>query len=226
MPKKIIFIADPEIVAMPVEDKGEALVDLRDQDVLQYGKPPVVGSAECYTKIRKTVYDKLCLAQNHLPNDWRFRIYEGYRSLEVQQALFDAEYQRASERHLQASHEDVFHETTQLVAPVMNLDGSQNIPPHSTGAAVDLEVITPQGKLVDMGMSVKDWNIVEPEVCFTVTTAIPKIAREHRKILAAAMKTQGFVNYATEWWHYSYGDQYWAYHRKIKKALYGSVKNS
>jgi D-alanyl-D-alanine dipeptidase len=30
-------------------------------------------------------------------------------------------------------------------------------------------------------------------------------------LLVTAMTSVGFVNYAHEWWHYSYGDRYWAY---------------
>jgi hypothetical protein len=29
------------------------------------------------------------------------------------------------------------------------------------------------------------------------------------------------INYPTEWWHYSYGDRYWAYHQNQPHAIYG-----
>ncbi|WP_392960148.1 M15 family metallopeptidase [Streptomyces sp. LN245] len=48
-------------------------------------------------------------------------------------------------------------------------------------------------------------------------------ARRHRDILARAMDGAGFVNYPTEWWHWSYGDRYWALISKADRAVYGPV---
>ena len=36
----------------------------------------------------------------------------------------------------------------------------------------------------------------------------------------------GFVNYPTEWWHWSYGDRYWALTTGAAAALYGPVELS
>jgi D-alanyl-D-alanine dipeptidase len=38
--------------------------------------------------------------------------------------------------------------------------------------------------------------------------------------LAAALSAAGFVNYPTEWWHWSYGDRYWAMVTGEPAALY------
>jgi len=42
-------------------------------------------------------------------------------------------------------------------------------------------------------------------------------------ILDTAMKKEGFINYPTEWWHYSYGDKYWAYILFKPIATYSQV---
>jgi D-alanyl-D-alanine dipeptidase len=31
----------------------------------------------------------------------------------------------------------------------------------------------------------------------------------------------GMVNYPTEWWHWSYGDRYWALRTGVPNALHG-----
>ena len=39
------------------------------------------------------------------------------------------------------------------------------------------------------------------------------------------MKSQDFVQYPGQWWHYSYGDRYWAaYKGKRLGAFYGSAE--
>ena len=76
----IVFIADQRVLAIPIAESKEPLIDLKQQNELLYGSPP-----ECeltkndYTKVRKTVFKKLCHAQKCLPKNWRFRLYEGFR---------------------------------------------------------------------------------------------------------------------------------------------------
>ena len=39
---------------------------------------------------------------------------------------------------------------------------------------------------------------------------VPDAARGARAAPGEAMRRAGLVNYPTEWWHWSYGDHYWA----------------
>ncbi len=41
--------------------------------------------------------------------------------------------------------------------------------------------------------------------------------------MSAILSEAGFVNYPTEYWHWSYGDRYWAYMKKKPYALYGLI---
>ena len=40
---------------------------------------------------------------------------------------------------------------------------------------------------------------------------------------AGSLRGAGLVNYPTEWWHWSYGDRYWALMTGARAALYGPV---
>lgn len=221
---KTIYIADPEILQVPIVESHETLIDLKDQTILKYGPPPEnEWTAPDYTKLRKTVYDKLCKAQADLSTGWAFRVYEGFRSINVQQRLFDEEYSRVKIRNPSMNHADCFRETTRLISPVKNLDGSMNIPPHNTGAAVDVEIINTNGELIDMGMAIKDWVMVDPDLCLTKCATLGAIAQQNRHSLLQVMEAHGFVNYPMEWWHFSYGDRYWAYHKQKDHAIYGPV---
>ncbi len=223
--EKIIYIADPEILSIPIIECHEPLVDAKESDLLLYGPPPECElTAPCYTKMRKTIFEKLCRAERDLPNGWRLRLYEGFRSLAVQQMLFEQEYHRVLCRLPDVSDEDRFHETTRLISPVRHMDGSLNIPPHNTGAAIDIEILTAHGELLDMGMTAKDWVTVSPELCMTKCSLIDKKTQKNRDFLLELMQAHGFVNYPTEWWHFSYGDRYWAYFSNAPSAMYGSVE--
>lgn len=220
--KNRMYLADPIITAIPTQECHEPMIDLKHQTTLNYGPPPETTlTAPCYTKLRLSIYKKLCLAQQALPHGWSFRVYEGFRSLEVQHLLFEHEYKKLAELSPLKTHTDIFHETTRLVSPITNLDGTKNTPPHNTGGAVDIEILDSTGKLIDMGMAVCDWNIVNPDLCLTHNDSLSPIAQKNRGLLLAVMTKQGFINYAMEWWHFSYGDRYWAYHTHQTHAIYG-----
>jgi D-alanyl-D-alanine dipeptidase len=222
---KIISTIAPEILSVPIVDCTESLVDLKDYNDILYGTPPECElTANCYTKVRKTIFEKLCIAQKALPKGARFRLYEGFRSLEVQKFLFDQELEKAFKANPSSSYETWFNQAARLAAPVINLDGTANIPPHNTGGAIDIEVIDKDGTILDMGMVVKDWSNVDPEICVTASNLISKKAGMNRKMLLEILENQGFVNYPNEWWHFSYGDRYWAYHQGQPSAIYGSIE--
>src|SRR3990167_8962867 len=222
--KKIIYIADPEILSVPIRECGEPLIDLKNQTEILFGPTPECDlTKNDYTKIRKSVFQKLCVAQKKLPHGFRFKLYEGFRSLIVQKILFDDIYQRVSARLPNTSHETRFHETTRLASPVINFDGTPNIPAHNTGGAIDIEIIDQHGEFIDMGMTAKDWAVVDPGLCLTNCNTISEKAKNNRQLLLKIMQEHGFINYPNEWWHFSYGDRYWAYFKSEKQAIYGSA---
>jgi D-alanyl-D-alanine dipeptidase len=62
--------------------------------------------------------------------------------------------------------------------------------------------------------------------CYTSAQGISGKAIRNRGLLIDAMRTAGFVNYPTEWWHWSYGDRYWAYLLGKPAAIFGAVLSS
>lgn len=209
---------------VPIEECGEPLVDVRAEGGLLVGPPPEhPDTAPDYGWVRRSVYEKLLAVQAGLPPGLRLRLYEGLRSLSMQRKLFDEEVQRVAADHPELSPQDVHERASLLIAPTVHWDGSVNIPPHSTGAAVDVELVDAEGKVIDFGMEAKDWVSVAAEYCETRNPDVHAAARANRLMLCAAMEAQGFVNYVREWWHYSYGDRYWAWMSGQPKAIYGPV---
>ena len=221
--EEIVLIADPRVLSIPVIDRQEEMIDLKDQEGILFGPSPEIPNNTDYTKIRKTVYEKLLDAQALLPKDLRFCLYEGYRSLSLQKMLFDNRFRMNRQLYPQWTEEQVFDETTKMVSPITNKDGSKKIPPHSTGGAVDIYLVNKEGKYVDMGIHPEDWMKDENgTLSQTNAICISEEAKKYRRILKDVLKKVDFVNYPTEYWHWSYGDQYWAYHKGHPHALYGT----
>lgn len=220
----IILIADPKILAIPIIDNQEPMVDLKHQKDLIYGPSPEIPNNTDYTKLRKTVYEKLKQAQTLLPTGLRFCLYEAYRSLDLQKALFDGRFKRVKQQYPNWSQGQIFKETIKLISPVINEDGSKNIPPHATGAAIDVYLLDDNGQTMDMGIHPDAWmQDSDGSLSFIASTIISEQAKKNRAIMSKALSSVDFVNYPTEYWHWSYGDRYWAYHKNKSHAIYGEL---
>ena len=220
---KILLIADPKILAIPIVESHEKMIDLKDQKEIRFGPSPWISNNQDYTKVRLSVYKKLLEAQSKLPNNLKLCLFEGYRSLKLQEKFFNDRYIVLKATHPSWTHRKIFQTALKFVSPVINIDGSKNIPPHSTGGAIDLYLVDNQGNIVEMGIKVGDL-VSDPDGSISQTNSI-KIsaeAQKNRQIMNKVLQEVGFINYPTEYWHWSYGDRYWAYNNKEKSAIYGS----
>lgn len=221
------LIAAPEIQAVAVQENSDPLIDLSECSALSViSRSEQTHFSDDYTFVRQSIAAMLIKAQSYLPQGLHLRLVEGYRSLETQENTFHKERERVKTRNPQFDDEAIFRETTKLVSPVFNLDGTVNIPPHSTGGAVDVDIIDESDNILDFGMRIEDWESVSSDYCYTYYSKISTEARNHRQLLLKVMENAGFINYFTEWWHYSYGDKYWAYMTDQPYAIYDSVEPS
>lgn len=209
----MILLSDPRVRAVPVADGGEPLVDLRETPGLRL---ELRHASTAGAWVREGVRRRLLAAQAALPDGVRLLVIEGYRPLDRQRAIFDSYREELRRRHPGWSDERLFVESTKFVSPV-------EVAPHSTGGALDLTLCTVEGAELDMGTPVDATPEASRNACFTAAANIPARARRNRQMLAAALAGAGLVNYPTEWWHWSYGDRYWAYVTGRRSARYGPV---
>jgi len=223
--KNYKLITDSDIIKIPIKENFDPLIDLKYQDIIKYGPSPEIENNTDYTKLRKTLYDKLIVAQSELPEGLKFCLYEGYRSLSLQKKLFEMRYKLNKNTYPTWDHEKIFIETTKIVSPITNLDGSRNIPPHATGGAIDMYLIDQKGNPVDMGILTKDWMTdIDGRLSLTNSLYVSDEAKYFRNIMSKVLKKAGFINYPTEYWHWSYGDRYWAYYSNKSCAIYGALE--
>ncbi len=98
-----------------------------------------------------------------------------------------------------------------------------NVAPHVSGAAIDLTLMDDRGEPLDMGTAINATPEDSAGACYFAAGNIARLARHHRNVLATALAQAGLVNYPTEWWHWSYGDRYWAFTTGRPAAIYGPV---
>ncbi|WBB64877.1 M15 family metallopeptidase [Micromonospora sp. WMMD812] len=211
----MILLSDPRVAAVPGADDGEPLVDLRDlPDLWLDARAADPGGA--YARVRRGVAERLVAAQRALPVGLRLLVIEGYRPHQAQLGIFTGYRDELRERHPDWSAERLHRETTKFVSPV-------EVAPHSTGGAVDLTLCADDGVELDMGTAVDATPLASANACFTAAPTIGATARRHRRILVDALSGAGLVNYPTEWWHWSYGDRYWALLTGAPRTRYGPL---
>ena len=81
---------------------------------------------------------------------------------------------------------------------------------HSFGMAVDVTLLDPQRREVDMGSGFDEMAPVSHPALHAEHLARGMLSVEHlreRQWLDDAMRAGGFHGIATEWWHYDHGDR-------------------
>ncbi|MFD6562787.1 M15 family metallopeptidase [Micromonospora profundi] len=211
----MILLSDPRVAAVPSADDGDPLVDLREFPELRLDGR-AADDTGAYARLRSGVADRLLAAQRALPAGVRLLVIEGYRPYRAQLSIFTGYRDELRRRHPDWPAQLLHRETSKFVSPV-------EVAPHTTGGAVDLTLCTADGVELDLGTAVDATPEDSADACFTAAPAIGATARRHRQLLADALGGAGLVNYPTEWWHWSYGDRYWALMTGAPHTRYGPV---
>jgi D-alanyl-D-alanine dipeptidase len=211
----VVLMSDPRVAAIPVHECGEPLVDVRGQDGIHVDGRRA-DAAGAYAHVRQGVVARLLHAQLMLPDGMRLVVVEGYRPPALQQRYFDKYATWLVRQHPDWAAGLIREAASRFVSP-------PEIAPHSAGAAVDLTLLDEQGAEVDMGTPVNATPEESDNACYTEAANITAAARAFRDLLSTVLSETGLVNYPTEWWHWSYGDRYWALRTGQPAALYGPI---
>ncbi|WKU42823.1 M15 family metallopeptidase [Streptomyces sp. VNUA116] len=208
----IILMCDPCVAAIPVRECGERLRDVRYSRLLvDRSRQDAEGA---FAHVREGVLERLQRAQSALPDGVRLLLVEGYRPPVLQEQYFERYVAWLRAANPQWSGTQVHRAASRFVAP-------PEIAPHTAGAAVDITLADANGHELDLGTGTNATPEESDGACYMDAKNISAKARYHRRILAHALAGAGLVNYETEWWHWSYGDRYWAMKTGSPTALYG-----
>jgi len=194
---------------VPIEAVDEPLVAVdglhpRIADRAEYHRWGIPGAMP-RSWVRRGVAERLVAAAESLPDGMGLAVWDGYRPLEVQRALFDQYLAELIAVHPEMPADAVEEAAAKYVTPP-----SRSVyapPPHLTGGAVDLTLTGGDGAPLDLGTG---FDAFGPEAGTRALEDVPGRERDLRRLLFWAMHDAGFTNYAEEWWHFDHGDQFWA----------------
>lgn len=215
-----------------IYESGEPLVPIPVAEFAVEQPHPYVrlgapyGSKSPYY-LRQTVLDKLRLAQTRLQQEkpgWQIQIFDAYRPIAVQQFMVDYSLRQMAEatglnpnQLTEAQRHTLLEQVHQFWAtPSAN---PQTPPPHSTGAAVDITLIDAAGGVVDMGSPIDEMSPRSyPNYYAQPHNSEADQFHAHRQLLQRIMLQAGFEQHPQEWWHFSSGDQLWAWLTQQKQS--------
>ena len=223
---------------IPIEECGEplqalppALLRMEPHPYMALGAP--YGTSGNPFQLRLGVVQRLLDAQQQLvEHDPRLRlsIFDAWRPIAVQAFMVDHSIaELCRERGVEARSGDAFD---QVVADVGRFWAAPSRdpatpPPHSTGAAVDLTLSSSDGTPLAMGGEIDAIGAVsEPQHYAGREDSEARRWHQRRQLLAEVMGAAGFAQHPNEWWHYSFGDQLWAWRKGAAVAVYAEAVNS
>ncbi len=183
-------------------------------------------------KLREEVVKRLIKVNDYLKlknKSFCLLIYDSWRPIEVQQFMFNRAFILECKRlDIYASVKDM--ELYPLVKRKVekfwaypSLD-EKCPPPHSTGGALDITLADNFGNIMDMGSNIDQMDEKsKPDFYKNIENKDAIIWNDRRNLLKEIMIKFDFVQHPNEWWHFSYGDQLWAWKNKKTNALYGKI---
>ena len=228
---------------LSIQDCGEPLVPIALEYFAVESPHPYEKLGANYGKLspyylRKRVLEALIEAQSQLQQrhpGWRIKIFDAYRPVEIQQFMVDYTFTSVVqaqgldlEQLSPQQRQDLWEQVHQIWA-VPSLD-PRTPPPHSTGAAVDITLVDADGETIDLGSEIDELSRrSHPDYYAHRTREDEQAFHARRQLLDEVMRAAGFRRHPGEWWHFSLGDQMWAWQHNqdnpsnLITACYGRV---
>jgi len=210
-----------------IDECGEPLVPIPPEHFAfemphpyqKLGAPYHNSKADSPFYLRQGVVDslvaaKMQLQQNH--QNWQILIFDAYRPVEVQQFMVDYTFNQIAvaqgcEFPVSEDKREVIIKHVYQFWAVPSLDRTTP-PPHSTGAALDVTLVDENHRQIDMGSPIDEISERSyPDYFGNSKEPHKQEYHRRRQILKAAMIAAGFQQHPNEWWHFSMGDQMWAW---------------
>jgi len=194
-----IPIAPVDEPLVPVAGLGPRVIE--DPRYVAMGLPGALPG--CW--VREALGERLARAAATLPDGMLLLVWDGWRSIETQSALFESYVADLAGQYPDLARAELEQVARPYVTPPD--PGHHAPPPHLTGGAVDLTLATADGREMDLGTG---FDAFVPEAGAAALEDLDMPARANRRLLFHALTAQGLTAYVEEWWHFDFGNQFWA----------------
>ena len=155
-------------------------------------------------RVRAGVNSRLLAARRALAAGYTLVVLDAWRDFRLQQALFEYYDAKGTGPGYVADPGSAVYE-----------------PPHTTGGAIDV-TLSWRGVPLALGTAFDSFDEVAWARSLEERIDIEPV-RSLRRMLTAALVSEGFCPHPMEWWHFSFGDQIWAANGGHEHAVYGPI---
>ena len=222
---------------IPIVDNNEKLMSIPTEIDFIEPHPYLALGAPYRSKrriwsLREGVIARLIKANNYLQTihkKYSLILYDCWRPIEVQSYMFYLAFQNECKKRGLEIQSNEMNSYPEIIKEVEKFWAYPSIddkcpPPHSTGGAIDLAIADSSGKLIDMGCEIDNLGkSAYPDFYKDRNSKESIIWDDRRNLLRNVMLRFEFVQHPNEWWHFSYGDQLWAWTNKNRNAIYGKT---
>jgi len=204
---------------MPLEECAETMVAIgigtEYDDILTsavyagehsspYRGEHAIAAANPVMYVRRSVAERLREAQRLLPEGHTLIVFDAYRSIEVQRALYD-QFMHGLQRIKPGWSAAQLADETERYVALPSLDASCPSP-HSTGGTVDVAIVK-EGHMIEFGTPF-DHGTKRSALRFFedeahIRSEVDVESRDNRRLLYRVMHEVGFEGFEHEWWHFN-----------------------
>jgi len=177
-------------------------------------------------KMRLRTAKLLFKALDLLPSQYGFKIFDAWRPFKLQEAIYYAYRETIASKYFNKSSEEIDSIVNEYVSIPIN--DHKTPPVHTTGGSIDLTIfLLDDGCELNMGTNfdffgeMSNTSYFENNIPDSDNNSYIEILK-NRRLLYNTMTIAGFSNLPSEWWHYDYGNSYWASSTN-NKAMYEGV---
>ncbi len=222
---------------IPIKDNGDKLIDIPKffkfidpHPYFSLGAP--YENKKSIWKLREEVVNRLIKVNDYLlskNNFFHLLIYDSWRPLEVQEFMFKRAFTLECKKLDIDDSEKNMQNYPLIIKRIEEFWAYPSFeencpPPHSTGGALDVSLSDKYGNPIEMGSDIDQMDdSSKPAFYENVYGEEAIIWNGRRNLLKEIMTKYGFAQHPNEWWHFSFGDQLWAWQNKKTNALYGKI---
>ena len=190
--------------------KEEEIVSLQ-VDLAEYG---FLTDHDCFRSgwtddprvlVRRGVAEALVRAKAELPADLSFRVVDGWRPWAIQKVIAEDARGKIALAHPEWTAEQIDRQLWTMAPPARIVP---RLGSHRYGGAVDLTLVGPDGKDLEMGVSLNYVAGTEASLLhYEFREGLGEreaLGRRNRRTLLRAMEAAGFEPYLPEYWHWNY----------------------
>ena len=217
----------------PLQALPADLLRLEPHPYMAVGAP--YGRGADPFRLRVGVVQRLLKAQQLLQlqqPDLRLAIFDAWRPLAVQAFMVEFSVAQEAQRCGVLRHDLIamaaVRETVSRFWAAPSRDPATP-PPHSTGGAVDLTLASSRdGQPLFMGGAIDAIDVIsEPDHYRDARPGTDQaLWHSRRELLGSVMAESGFAQHPNEWWHFSHGDQLWAWRTGSSTAIYAEADSN